>query len=95
MRFPDFPGHFPGEPLVPGAALLVAVDAAVAATGAPLAEVVRVRFLEPVRPGEDVDIVVRDDGDLVRFEVVGAGRMRVRGAGRRAKEAPTGVGGAG
>lgn len=66
MRFPEYDGHFPGDPVVPGAAILVAVERA---AGRPVARLERVRFLAVVRPGEDVDIEVTLDGDRARFKV--------------------------
>jgi len=54
MVFPDYPGHFPGEPLVPGAALLDWVARETEWRGFE-----RVRFVAPVRPGEDVALEVR------------------------------------
>lgn len=53
VRFGDYPGHFPDHPLVPGAALLEAVAAALGLTN-----IERVRFLAVVRPGEDLELRV-------------------------------------
>ncbi len=62
---PAFPGHFPGDPIVPGALLLDEALAAVcAARGLPY-ESLRVgsaKFLRPVRPGEEVVVRWRDSG---------------------------------
>jgi mannose-6-phosphate isomerase len=77
MRFPDYPGHFPGDPIVPGAALLVAVEAA---AGRPIARLERVRFLGVVRPGEDVEIDVAVEGERLRFKMTRDGTEVVRGA---------------
>ena len=90
MRLPEVPGHFPGDPLIPGACLLLVVDDALRAEGLRLARVGRVRFLEPVRPGEEVEVELRREGSAVRFAVLGAGRARMRGVGE-----VVGVGGAG
>lgn len=93
MQFPEFPGHFPGDPLVPGAALLVAVDAQVRAQlGRGLAGIERARFVEPVRPGEEVEVRVRADGEQVRFGVLVDGRERARGVGRLTRTAASGGG---
>lgn len=92
MRFPPVPGHFPGQPLVPGAAVLAAVDAALRAeTGHRIVAVQRCRFLEPVVPGEEIGIVVRREGESVRFDVVGDGRTRARGVARCVPTAAGGV----
>ena len=64
MRFVDHPGHFPGDPLVPGAALL---DAIADALPRPLVGLERVRFLAPVRPGDEAALEHRIDGDRVSF----------------------------
>ncbi|MES2643214.1 MAG: type I phosphomannose isomerase catalytic subunit [Myxococcota bacterium] len=77
MRFPDFPGHFDGDPLVPGAALLVEVERI---AGRPVATLERVRFLGMVRPGEDVDFTVTVEGDRARFRATRDGVEVLRGA---------------
>lgn len=79
MRFPDYPGHFPGDPIVPGAALIQAVAAA---SDRPLVGLERVRFLGIVRPGEEVDLELRVDGDLLRFSVRRDGAEVARGIAR-------------
>lgn len=84
MRFPDFPGHFDGDPLVPGAALLVEVERL---AGRPVAKLERVRFLGRVRPGEDVDVVVSVEGDRARFRATLDGVEVLRGAAILAPEA--------
>ncbi|MFZ5482494.1 MAG: hydroxymyristoyl-ACP dehydratase [Myxococcota bacterium] len=76
MTFPEFPGHFDGDPLVPGAALLEWV-----AREAGLARFTRVRFVAPVRPGEAVALELARDGDRVRFTIRGEDGLRARGEG--------------
>jgi len=57
-----FTGHFPGEPILPGIAMVQAVysaikqDARARGEELELASLRRVRFTSPVRPGEDLDI---------------------------------------
>ena len=83
-------GHFPGDPIVPGAhiaGLLAEVAALVAAPGARLAEIERCTFLAPLRPGDDVVLVAtrttpEPHGAVVEAEVQAGGdcaaRARVR-----------------
>ena len=81
---PWFRGHFPGQPLLPGVALLALVSAALRA-GAPgeaieVAGFKHVRFKQLVLPGQRVSIEARwvSDGE-VRFEAKAAGKLACRG----------------
>jgi 3-hydroxyacyl-[acyl-carrier-protein] dehydratase len=61
-RFPtDHPaadGHFPGNPIIPGAILLrEVVNVLSAGTGAVCCQIRSARFLQPVRPGDRLTIV--------------------------------------
>lgn len=83
-------GHFPDEPIVPGAyiaGLLAEVAARAAGPGARLAEIERCTFLAPLRPGDDVMLIAtaataEPHGTVVETEVQVAGqcvaRARVR-----------------
>jgi len=59
---PWFTGHFPGEPILPGIAILQAVYSAILRDVRSMGEdgrlvsLKRVRFTFPVRPGEKLDI---------------------------------------
>ncbi|KWR77177.1 AMP-binding protein [Cupriavidus sp. IDO] len=99
---PALPGHFPGHPVVPGVVLL---DHAVLQIGAALqrpltvSQVALVKFLNPVRPGERVEVrhsIEPGAGgdDTVRFALSAAGRdvasgtLSVRTAAQAAEGAP-------
>jgi 3-hydroxymyristoyl/3-hydroxydecanoyl-(acyl carrier protein) dehydratase len=54
---PTAAGHFPSNPIVPGALMLDSVVAAVAGEAAGGAVTIRAaKFLHPVRPGESLDL---------------------------------------
>jgi len=63
-------GHFPGNPIIPGAVLLDEVLQAVAGTGDVKRWVIRsAKFLQPVRPGEAIMIRWEHDPEgQTRFE---------------------------
>ena len=64
---PTAAGHFPGNPILPGALML---DHALRAIGARApAEIQVVKFLRPVRPGDRVAIRwLKQEGGIVKFE---------------------------
>lgn len=76
-----FSGHFPGEPILPGIALVsMALEAIVWEAGKKGEEIrvkalKRVRFTSPVRPGEKLSLVInRESGEeenLFAFKVTG------------------------
>ena len=85
---PSLPGHFPGDPIVPGVLLLARVlEAAahafgVAVTGVPLA-----KFHARLKPAEKFEIALERSSDaLVRFRVmrsetlIASGTFRLRSA---------------
>lgn len=77
---PALPGHFPGNPLVPGVILLGRVAAAWKAWRGATVGNLDAKFLQPLRPGEDATITLHGEGARVRFEVTGAdGRTLARG----------------
>lgn len=68
---PDHPaaaGHFPGNPIMPGAVLLCDIAAAIVAAypGEVCRQVVSAKFLHPVWPGETITVSWERSGD-VRF----------------------------
>ena len=72
---PTFAGHFPGQPLLPGAVLLSLVMAALDARPAwrqRLGATPRIdsaKFLAPVKPGATLGVDLRDQGSSIAFEV--------------------------
>lgn len=74
---PALPGHFPGDPLVPGVVLLERVAVAWKAWRGAAIGRLDAKFLQPLRPGEDATITLRDEGARVRFEVTRADGERI------------------
>lgn len=63
---PALPGHFPGNPVVPGVLVLDRVlDEVEAASGLAVAALClpQVKFLRPLLPGEVADITLERTGD--------------------------------
>jgi 3-hydroxyacyl-[acyl-carrier-protein] dehydratase len=57
-------GHFPGNPIIPGAVLLrEVVSVLAAASGKMCGEIVAAKFLHPVRPGDHLAITWEEQGD--------------------------------
>lgn len=77
---PWFEGHFPGEPILPGIAIVHTVEQAILKDiqknneRVVLDELRRIRFVQPVRPGEELKItVLREDTSgeiLFSFKVI-------------------------
>ncbi len=82
---PAFAGHFPGQPLLPGVALLAAVleailDApALAALVSDAPRIGAAKFLAPVRPGARLTIELEAGPRGVRFEVREGERVAASG----------------
>jgi 3-hydroxymyristoyl/3-hydroxydecanoyl-(acyl carrier protein) dehydratase len=77
---PCLPGHFPGEPVVPGVVMLEAVLAAMAVDAAQPRALAWVKFLRPLLPGQEATIRWRDAGSQRRFEVLRGDELLVSGA---------------
>ena len=93
---PAFAGHFPGQPIWPGVALLAevleaaAADAALAALLGPVPQVAVVKFLAPVLPGALLDISFQIGARSVSFSVTESGQPAASGQLMRA-DATAGV----
>ncbi len=68
-------GHFPGDPLVPGAYLLELMAALAERVAAParVLEVVRCRFARRVRPDSEIVVTARAAGRLVEAQLEAGG----------------------
>jgi len=67
---PALPGHFPGNPLVPGVVVLDRVAAALEARGVVLAGFAQVKFAATLKPGEDARIELEPRDARWRFRVL-------------------------
>ena len=80
---PALPGHFPGNPIVPGVVLLTRVFNALAkVTGAPVSVVRSVKFMAPLAPGERFEIALDNAaaGQAVKFSVMRGDTVIASGA---------------
>ena len=67
---PALPGHFPGQPIVPGVVLLDSVVAALADFEITVTGVRKLKFLAPLPPGEPVELELGAiKGDSLRFKL--------------------------
>ena len=77
---PAFPGHFPGQPIVPGVVLLDEAQRAVeAALGHPVSGLAMAKFLSVVRPGEALELRYEASAQAVRFSLHAGDRQVANG----------------
>ena len=57
-----FEGHFPDNPIVPGAVLLAQLSADLATQGQRVTRVIRMKFLRPLGPDQPFDIALTPAG---------------------------------
>jgi 3-hydroxymyristoyl/3-hydroxydecanoyl-(acyl carrier protein) dehydratase len=83
---PSLPGHFPGNPIVPGVVILGEVVAALRAAlpGLRVSGMAQVKFLAPLRPGEAVWVAIERTSDAqaqfqccARDTVITSGTLRL------------------
>jgi len=69
---PSLPGHFPGQPIVPGVVLLDRVIEAIEAGYGPLPplRLPQVKFLKPLLPGQSASVELLGDAPRWRFRVL-------------------------
>lgn len=78
---PCLPGHFPGQPLVPAVLLLQQVaDALRGWRDLPLTRVVEAKFLAPLLPEQDAEVLLTEAGERYRFELRHDGELLARGS---------------
>ena len=78
---PVFDGHFPSAPILPGVAHVALALGVLAREGAPTASRIgRARFLQPIAPGDDIEItVVVESATAARFELATSRGVASRG----------------
>lgn len=82
---PSLPGHFPGNPVVPGVVLLDHVAAALERAGSgSLRRLTSVKFLAPVLPGQTIQLRATRQGTRVRFDLERDGSSVMSGEGELA-----------
>lgn len=87
---PALPGHFPGQPLVPGVVLLDQVLAqAEQWLGRPLsaAALTQVKFIAPLRPAQEARLQLQLHEQRLRFEISCAGGCIAQGSFRLGPDA--------
>jgi 3-hydroxymyristoyl/3-hydroxydecanoyl-(acyl carrier protein) dehydratase len=78
---PALSGHFPGNPIVPGALLLAEIGARLTVAGVIITGIRKARFTQSVRPMDHVQVDCRPDTNgQLRFECRVADTVVARGS---------------
>jgi 3-hydroxymyristoyl/3-hydroxydecanoyl-(acyl carrier protein) dehydratase len=80
---PALPGHFPGNPLVPGVLLLAQVLHVLEAAGempARLRNLKHVKFIEPLLPGQNAVVTCSHSDTALSFSVTRGDRTIAKGS---------------
>ena len=79
---PAAQGHFPGNPIIPGAVLLSEsvrmIEAALGRSLSPL-RIARAKFPHPARPGDQLQVTFNDTPGSIRFECAVGGTTVLTG----------------
>jgi 3-hydroxymyristoyl/3-hydroxydecanoyl-(acyl carrier protein) dehydratase len=68
---PALPGHFPGNPVVPGVVLLDRVAAAIErAWQVRVGTLAQVKFLRPLLPDQEAELTIVNAGKRILFSIV-------------------------
>lgn len=77
---PALPGHFPGNPIVPGVVLLDRLAAALEAElGASLRKLPQVKFMRPLKPGEVATLTIDSQPPSGKFVIECGGDIIAKG----------------
>ena len=78
---PSLPGHFPGQPIVPGVVLLERVIEAIETGQGPLPamRLPQVKFLKPLLPGQRASVQLEGVAPRWRFRVMREGEVLASG----------------
>lgn len=80
---PSLPGHFPGQPVVPGVVLLAEILACIATAhpGSRIDGFQQIKFLSLVLPGQQVEVALQPPSEgRLGFSASVAGRPVLRGS---------------